>query len=87
MGAAGSRVSEHRNRAHVGNHIVSGDAEGIRHLQSLSTHELGVLFEHASEGGEVHFSDGKHGYAMHRKSDYTFTVARGESHQHAHFTG
>ncbi len=80
-------MPEHRNRAHVGNFVVSGDADGIRHLQSCSSHEQRTLFEHASEGGEVHFSDGKQGYAMHRNSDYTFTVSLGESHQHAHFTG
>lgn len=73
-------MSEDRRRTHVGSHIVSGDADGIGYLRTLSNDTMRSLFMHASDGGEAHFSTGLHEYSLKRNPDYTFHVAPATSH-------
>lgn len=67
-------MSEQRHRVHVGSHIVSGEADGIHHLQTLSSDSARGIFEQASEGGEAHFTANEAAFTLKRNPDYTFTV-------------
>jgi hypothetical protein len=66
--------------------VVSGDADGIRYLQTLTGESARSIFEHASEGGEVHFSAGTTSYLLRRNPDYTFSVTLATNHR-THLTG